>query len=190
MSLSKGFIGGLAILACTTLSLASPHPSPVFNPSTCARQSTAACPAPTAYDPCCAYVCAEAQVPFRVCSPENETVLAQCSQCPSAAPTPDSPSGVVPPLTTSMTTSWAMPTGTGVTSTITSTTSTITSTLTTSTCSQRLVTEGPACPTSGAPSDPCCKYVCQEAQVPYDICQASDDTGMYKTCELCPTAAP
>lgn len=186
MSLSKGFIGGLAILASTTLSLASPYPSPVFNPSTCARQSTAACPVPTAYDPCCAYLCAEAQVPFLVCSPEKETVLASCSQCPSSKPTPDSPSGATPPLTTTMTTSWAMPTGT---STIT-TTSTITSTLTRSTCSQRVVTEGPACPTPGAASDPCCKFVCQEAQVPFEICQASDDTGMYKTCEACPTAAP
>lgn len=52
------------------------------------RSSIDACP--TQYDPCCAYVCAEAQVPFLVCSPVNETFLAQCEQCasPTAMVTP------------------------------------------------------------------------------------------------------
>ena len=62
-----------------------------LNTSTCSRQSIAACPTP--YDPCCAFVCAEAQVPFDVCSPSNETFLASCYAC---APPTVTPSATTP----------------------------------------------------------------------------------------------
>ncbi|KAF6221610.1 hypothetical protein HO133_001576 [Letharia lupina] len=77
--------------ALMTVGLASaqssyPNTTTTLNTSTCSRQSIAACPTP--YDPCCAFVCAEAQVPFDVCSPNNETFLASCYACTPATATP------------------------------------------------------------------------------------------------------
>ncbi|KAG6989847.1 hypothetical protein G7Y79_00062g093250 [Physcia stellaris] len=67
--------------ACSCLITATkstPTPTSTLSTSTCERSSASACP--TAYTPCCAYLCAEAQVPFLVCSQENQTVLAQCQK--------------------------------------------------------------------------------------------------------------
>lgn len=136
------------------------------DPSTCSRQSIAACP--TAYDPCCAYVCAEAQVPFKVCSPTTDTVLAQCSKCPF----PTSTSALDTTTKTSEPPVSSPPTTTSP------------STLSTSTCTPYVVTTGPACP---AAHNPCCAWTCAEAQVPYAVCQPTDNSGQYAVCSQCPT---
>ena len=137
----------------------SSHKSSTTTPtsiSTCSPRSIAVCPTP--FDPCCAYICDEAQVPFAVCQPTNETVLASCSKCPS-------------------------PTAHTTTSTHTITGA---PTMTTSTCTGRLLSTA-GCPT---PYDPCCAYVCEEAQVPYDVCSLTDGTGEYATCSKCPSPTP
>lgn len=68
----------------TAMSFPPQSPTTTLNTSTCTPQSIAACPTP--YDPCCAFVCAEAQVPFEVCAPTNRTVLASCYACPTPTP--------------------------------------------------------------------------------------------------------
>ena len=82
-----------------------------FVPAICARPSASACPSP--YDPCCASLCAEAQVPFLVCSPESQTFLASCDACPST--TPSTPSAT---RDTSHTISATMSLSTFMTSTV------------------------------------------------------------------------
>ncbi|KAF3941868.1 hypothetical protein ABW19_dt0200154 [Dactylella cylindrospora] len=57
-------------------------------------------------------------------------------------------------------------------------------TTTTSTCSPSSAPAG-ACPTV---YDGCCNYLCQEAQVPYAVCQPTDGTGEFATCSACPGA--
>ena len=130
--------------------------------TTCSPRSIAACPTP--FDPCCAYICDEAQVPFAVCQPTNQTVLAVCSQCPSGSALSSS-------------------TKTTSTSSHTITTAPTSTSLATSTCSGRLLSTA-GCPT---PYDPCCAWVCEEAQVPYDVCSQTDGTGEFATCSKCPT---
>jgi len=71
------------VLALPYLTLAQDYSSSA-SASTCTPFSAAACPPATAYDPCCAYICAEAQVPFLVCQTTSATFLAQCTQCPIA----------------------------------------------------------------------------------------------------------
>ena len=135
--------------------------------TSCTPRSIAACPTP--FDPCCAYICDEAQVPFAVCQPTNQTVLAVCSQCPSS------------PATSSSTKSTS-------TSSHTITTAPTSTSLSTSTCTGRLLSTA-GCP---SPYDPCCAWVCEEAQVPYDVCSQTDGTGEFATCSKCPspTAGP
>ncbi|KAJ6256007.1 hypothetical protein Dda_9301 [Drechslerella dactyloides] len=88
-------------------------------PTTCTGgYSASACP--TVYDPCCAYICAEAQVPFLVCLPTSQTVLAQCTACPTAD------------VTTTTTT--GTETSTDTATDLGSSTSTTTLTSTTTTC--------------------------------------------------------
>lgn len=70
-----------AALVTSALAQNSTLATTTINTSTCTPQSIAACPTP--YNPCCAYICAEAQVPFDVCSPTNDTDLAVCSACPT-----------------------------------------------------------------------------------------------------------
>ena len=140
-----------------------------FNPSTCSRKSTSACLA--AYDTCCAYVCAEAQVPFQICSPEKETVLAQRTKCPTHKPTKHKVFTKRPCNNNSAT----------------STDTPRLSTLSLSTCTPSVVTSGPACP---AVYDQCCAWTCGEAQVPYPVCQHSDGTGEFALCTRCPSPTP
>ena len=130
--------------------------------TTCSPRSIAACPTP--FDPCCAYICDEAQVPFAVCHPTNQTVLAVCSACPSGPATSSS----TKPTSTSSHTITTAPTSTS---------------LATSTCSGRLLSTA-GCPT---PYDPCCAWVCAEAQLPYDVCSQTDGTGEFATCSKCPS---
>ena len=155
--------------ACSYLTTTVPPPpvtntSIPFNPSTCARNSIATCPTP--YDPCCAYICAEAQVPFDVCSPENETVLAQCSKCPVPASATSTTSSTIKSFSSSSISITSKPT-----------------TLTASTCTGRLLTTT-ACPT---PYDPCCAWNCEEAQVPYNVCSQTDGSGEFAVCTRCPS---
>ena len=144
------------------------------NTATCTPQSIAACP--TSYDPCCAFICAEAQVPFDVCSPSNRTELAVCSQCPTLNATATSDStliGTITPMTT--------PTPNPTITTPPSLTS-----FATSTCTGRLLSSA-GCPT---PYDPCCAYVCEEAQVPFDVCSQTDGSGEFAVCSQCPAPTP
>ena len=170
--------------------------SATINNSICTPQSIAACP--KSYDPCCAYICAEAQVPFQVCAPSNRTVLAQCTQCPSptALPTTNTiitnttvtitgnpsfttpsnpPYPTITKIPRSSATAPIAPSGSGTG---------IQTTLATSTCTPRLLTAGQTCPT---PYDPCCAWKCAEAQVPFDVCQPTDGSGEFAVCERCPT---
>ncbi|KAK6330345.1 hypothetical protein TWF696_003441 [Orbilia brochopaga] len=89
-------------------------------PSTCTPFSAPVGACPTPYDPCCAYICAEAQVPFAICQTTSATYLAQCSACPTAS------------VTTTTTTSTDMSTDTATD--VGSSTSTTTLTSTTTTC--------------------------------------------------------
>lgn len=144
------------------------------NTATCTPQSIAACP--TSYDPCCAFICAEAQVPFDVCSPNNRTELAGCSQCPSPIATATSGSKLIVTITDTIT----------PTATPTITTPPRLTSLSTSTCTRSsLSTAG--CPT---PYDPCCAYVCEEAQVPFDVCSQTDGSGKFAVCSKCPAPTP
>lgn len=144
--------------------------SSTFDSSTCTPQSIAACP--TSYDPCCAFVCAEAQVPFQICSPSNRTVLAQCSACPAATIVPTSLTSATVATTTSSPTITPSPT----------VPSPSVSSLSTSTCTGRLLSTA-GCPT---PYDPCCAWVCAEAQVPFDVCSQTDGSGEFAVCTQCP----
>lgn len=78
--------------ACSCLTTTTPPPTTTTTPtttlttststtSTCARSSASACP--TSATKCCAYLCAEAQVPFDLCS-ETDTSgqFQKCSKCP------------------------------------------------------------------------------------------------------------
>lgn len=159
-----------------------------FSTATCVRSSISACP--TTFNPCCAYICAEAQVPFEVCSPDNETVDASCSKCPTGKPTTSTLSHKTTTSPSSHKTSTsksiiAKSTTTKTTSHSATITTAPKSTLSASTCSGRLLSTA-GCPT---PYDPCCQYVCEEAQVPYDVCSLTDGTGEYATCSKCPTPA-
>lgn len=146
----------------TTTTTSTPTPTSTLSTSTCERSSAAACPTP--YTPCCAYLCAEAQVPFLVCSQENETVLAQCQKCPSPTKTPSTT-----PTKTPTTTPTTSPSKT--TSTSTSTTA--------STCER---SSASACPT---PKSKCCNYLCSVAQVPFEICSETDTSGQFEVCKKC-----
>lgn len=92
-----------------------PVPTPLFRPltivsthsilhltqaqlptGTCTPFSANACP--TSYSPCCAYLCAEAQVPFLVCQPTAQTFLASCNACPTPTMTTVT---TPPPMSTS-----------------------------------------------------------------------------------------
>ena len=177
-----------ASCSITTFTNTTTTSSTTINTSSCTFQSIAACP--VSYDPCCAYICAEAQVPFLVCAPENRTVLAQCTQChfPTTTPittttttanapysiiTTNDPSSSATGQPSAPTTAAGCPSSGG------------TGTLQVSTCTPRLLTAGPACPT---PYDPCCAWKCAEAQVPYEVCQPTDGSGEFAVCERCPTA--
>ena len=140
----------------------SPSPTSSVDTATCSRSSINACP--TAYNPCCAYICAEAQVPFDVCSPEDDSgQFASCSKCPGPTVTPTQ----TPTLTTTSTT-----------------TPTLTSSFITSTCSRRRIVD---CPTA---YNPCCAYVCAEAQLPFNVCSPGDETGESASCTKCPSPTP
>ena len=155
----------LIALASFMVTTASAQSITSVDTATCTPQSINACP--TAYDPCCAFICAEAQVPFDVCSPSNRTELAVCSQCPSTT------------MTATLTTSISIT----PTPTITTAPSL---TLSTSTCTGRLLSTA-GCPT---PYDPCCAYVCEEAQVPFDVCSQTDGSGEFAVCSKCPSPTP
>jgi len=127
--------------------------------STCSPYSAAACP--TAFSSCCAYICAEAQVPFAVCQPtDGSGQFASCSACPGA------------PLTSTVTSS---PTITTIVSSATTSAST---------CSPYSAT---GCPAS---SNACCAYICAEAQVPFAVCQPTDGSGQFAKCTPCSGSAP
>lgn len=73
--------------SCLTSTSTTTTPTSTFITSTCTRSSASACP--TAFDPCCQYTCAEAQVPFLLCSPSDTSGQFEvCSKCPSPTPTP------------------------------------------------------------------------------------------------------
>ena len=168
--------------ACSCLTTTTTTPPPVtttstFDTSTCTPQSIAACP--TAYDPCCAYICAEAQVPFDVCSPNNRTVLASCSQCKYPATTTASTSKKTTTATTKTTLK-------STTKPPVTTTGPSTFPFPTSTCTGRLLSTA-GCPT---PYDHCCQYVCAEAQVPFDVCSLTNGSGEFATCTSCPSPTP
>ncbi|RVD89465.1 uncharacterized protein DFL_000472 [Arthrobotrys flagrans] len=56
--------------------------------STCTPYSAPAGACPTAYDSCCAFLCAEAQVPFGICQPTDGTgEFATCTACASGTAT-------------------------------------------------------------------------------------------------------
>lgn len=79
-----GMVAGNEYTASTIKNTA--HSISSFNTATCVRSSIAACP--TVFNPCCAYICGEAQVPFEVCSPDDETgEFAACSKCPTGKAT-------------------------------------------------------------------------------------------------------
>lgn len=144
----------LATTSSTSIT-STPTPTSTLSTSTCTRSSASACP--TSYSPCCAYLCAEAQVPFLICSQENQTVLAQCQKCPTTTAAPTS-----------------TPTPTSTTS------STSTTDVASSTCAR---TSAAACPT---PATKCCAYLCGEAQVPFALCSETDITGQFASCSKCP----
>lgn len=150
-------------------------PTSTLSTSTCARSSAAACPTP--YTPCCAYLCAEAQVPFLVCSQQNETVLAQCQKCP--APTDISVPDNTPIPTISISTPIPVTTPIPTPTTIPSKTTASTTGTTASTCSRA---SAAACPT---PKDRCCNYLCSVAQVPFEICSETDTSGQFEVCRKC-----
>ncbi|KAF3909920.1 hypothetical protein ABW21_db0208274 [Orbilia brochopaga] len=91
-------------------------------PSTCTPFSAPVGACPTPFDPCCAYICAEAQVPFAVCQTTSATYLAQCSACPTDS------------VTTTIITSTATGITTDTTTALGSSTSTTTLTSTTTAC--------------------------------------------------------
>ena len=162
---SLSAISSLAVIASAQLGTITTATTTDVDTATCTPQSINACP--TSYDPCCAFICAEAQVPFDVCSPSNRTELAVCSQCPLATATAFLTSSTTLPPTPAITT-------------------TPNPTLSTSTCSGRLLSTA-GCPT---PYDPCCAYVCEEAQVPFDVCSQTDGSGEFAVCSLCPSPTP
>ncbi|KAK6498271.1 hypothetical protein TWF506_004510 [Arthrobotrys conoides] len=96
--------------------------------STCTPYSAPAGACPTAYDSCCAFLCAEAQVPFGICQPTDGTgEFATCTACAGGTAT-----AIVTTTTTDTATGTATDTITGTDSRSTSTT-TLTSTTTTCT---------------------------------------------------------
>ncbi|KAK6539146.1 hypothetical protein TWF694_009390 [Orbilia ellipsospora] len=114
---------------------------------------------PTPYDSCCAYICAEAQVPFAVCQPTDGTgQFATCTACAG---------------------------GSSTTATSTTTTMVSSTTSSASTCSPFSAPAG-VCPT---PYDSCCAYICGEAQVPFAVCQPTDGTGQFASCSACAGAS-
>ncbi|CAO1596394.1 hypothetical protein XANCAGTX0491_000243 [Xanthoria calcicola] len=71
----------------TTAATTTKSSTSSFVTSTCSRSSASACPTPV--NPCCQYLCAVAQVPFRICSPSDTSGQFEvCSKCPvpTAAP--------------------------------------------------------------------------------------------------------
>ena len=140
--------------------------------STCSRTSAAACP--TSSSPCCAYLCAEAQVPFDVCSPDDETGdFASCQACPTSLTTPTATT-----IATNASTSISSTTipATTITAPVNATIPT-----STSTCTGAIASVG--CPVV---YDSCCAWVCEEAQVPFKLCAGTDMTGEFETCQACP----
>lgn len=154
-------------LAAVTADTRSTSPSSTptttsVDTATCTAQSIAACPATN--DPCCAFICAEAQVPFDVCSPSNRTEFAVCSQCPNPVTTATSTSTATTTLTHTITTPPTM------------------AFFSTSSCSGSLLS------TAGCPAnyEPCCACVCEEAQEPFDVCSQTDGSGELAMCSQCP----
>jgi len=120
---------------------------------------------PSTYNPSCAYFCGEAQVPFGLCESTDITgQFASCSKCPTAGP-----STSTTPIS-SYTTTTPPPVYTTPSSSSSS-----------STCSPY---SAAACP---AVANPCCAYLCGEAQVPFPVCQPTDGTGQFASCSKCPT---
>ncbi|EPS35623.1 hypothetical protein H072_10964 [Dactylellina haptotyla CBS 200.50] len=67
---------------------------------TCTNRSAPNGACPTAFDSCCAFICAEAQVPFAVCQPtDGSGTFAQCTACPggTASATSTIPTTTIPP---------------------------------------------------------------------------------------------
>ncbi|KAK6495018.1 hypothetical protein TWF481_003046 [Arthrobotrys musiformis] len=96
--------------------------------STCTAYSAPAGACPTTYDSCCAFLCAEAQVPFQVCQPtDGSGEFATCTTCAG---------GTTTAITTTTTTDTATGTATDtITGTDAQSTSTTTLTSTTTACS-------------------------------------------------------
>ncbi|KAF3082282.1 hypothetical protein TWF102_001249 [Orbilia oligospora] len=108
--------------------------------STCTPYSAPAGACPTAYDSCCAFLCAEAQVPFGICQPNDGTgEFATCTACAGGTAT-----AIVTTTTTDTATGTATDTITGTGAQSTSTT---TLTSTTTTCTSGNATAYTALPT-------------------------------------------
>ncbi|KAK6519194.1 hypothetical protein TWF281_003883 [Arthrobotrys megalospora] len=117
---SKAYLLLVSILAATVSAQTS---------STCTPFSAPAGACPTAYDSCCAFLCAEAQVPFGVCQPTDGTgEFATCTACAG---------GPTTAVTTTTTTDTATNTATD---TITTDRSTSTTTMTSTTTACRNTT--------------------------------------------------
>ncbi|KAK6334543.1 hypothetical protein TWF730_003757 [Orbilia blumenaviensis] len=108
--------------------------------STCTAYSAPAGACPTTYDTCCAFLCAEAQVPFEVCQPtDGSGEFATCTACAGAPTTA---------LTTTTTTNTITGTATNtLTGTDSMSTSTTTLTSTTTTCTSANATTYTLLPT-------------------------------------------
>ncbi|KAK6347383.1 hypothetical protein TWF718_005222 [Orbilia javanica] len=116
--------------------------------STCTPYSAPAGACPTAYDSCCAYLCAEAQVPFGICQQTDGTgEFATCTACAGGTAT-----ALTTTTTTDTTTGTATDTITGTNAQSTSTT-TLTSTTTTCTSASGNTTSYTILPTPTYISD-------------------------------------
>ncbi|KAL8961857.1 MAG: hypothetical protein Q9183_005247, partial [Haloplaca sp. 2 TL-2023] len=172
----------------TTKPTATPSPtnstSTSYDTATCGRYSTTGCPtAAPDINPCCQYLCLVKQLPWYVCSPYDGTDpihgSEDCLECPGLEAVTNSTSQS-DTATNSISQS---DTATNSTSQLDPATNS-TSTFTTSTCSRSSTS---ACPTT---ADPCCKYTCSVAQVPFDVCSPSDTSGPFEKCNKCPVPTP
>jgi hypothetical protein len=172
--------------------------SPAPTPTNCTPFSANACPTP--FNTCCPFLCAEAQVRFLVCQTTSATFLASCNACPSPTPsastmkTTHKPHTTKPPKTCETEEqeeeeeeeyeSRHIHTKKTTTKNRSTSIQTTTDSFTTSSSCTAFSAPSGACPT---PFNSCCAYKCAEAQVPFNVCQPTDNSGQFAVCTKCPT---
>ena len=114
-------------------------------------------------------------------TPPLQRISSACSCLTTTTTTTTSSSKTTAKTTTATTASPKTTTPSSVT-----TTAPATFPFPTSTCTGRLLSVA-GCPT---PYDHCCQYVCEEAQVPYDVCSLTNGSGEYAVCSSCPSPTP